>query len=139
RGEAAGPHTRATTVDLGLRADVALREMAAQSPGIRDMVESGYAYAMFPEVGKGAVVAGVASGKGIVVQQGSRIGTVTLQQGSIGVDIGAQTYSELLVFENADALNRLKQGKLEFGASAEVVAVKAGAAATSRFDKGVKV
>jgi len=53
------------------------------------------------------------------------------------VQLGGDTFSEVLVFQSKDALDRLKGGKMAFAANASAVLVKAGAAAAAGFRKGV--
>src|SRR5437764_13563979 len=62
-----------------------------------------------------------------------------MAQLTIGVQLGGDTFSELIVFENRQPLERFKQGKMKFAANASAVLVKAVAAATTNFEKGAKV
>lgn len=138
-GEAAGPNSPAHTVDLQQQADATFKQMTATDPSLQNIINSSYAYAVFPEVGEGAVGVGGASGQGIVYRNGQAIGTVKLTQVSVGPQIGGQTYSELVVFQNEPAYEKLVNGNLEMGAQATATALKAGAASASRFDQGVAV
>jgi lipid-binding SYLF domain-containing protein len=62
-----------------------------------------------------------------------------LNQGSIGAQLGGQSFEELIVFHDPNALDRLKSGTFEFGATASAVALKSGAAAGTTFADGVAV
>jgi lipid-binding SYLF domain-containing protein len=84
-------------------------------------------------------VIGGAYGRGVVYQGGRPVGFTELNQGSVGATIGAQTYSELIVFHNDAALDRLKSGNIDVGAEASAVALKAGAAAAKRSEGGISV
>jgi lipid-binding SYLF domain-containing protein len=103
------------------------------------MLSNSVGYVIFSKVGQGAVVVGGASGRGIVYRNGQPIGTAKIDQVSVGPDLGGQTYSELIVFQDDKALGRLTNDSLEFGAAAHATAVKAGAAAGTQFDSGVAV
>ena len=46
-------------------------------------------------------------------ERGQHIGYADLTQGTVGVQVGGQSFSELLVFEHKAALDRFKAG--EFG------------------------
>ena len=74
-----------------------------------------------------------------VYENGKMIGFADLTQASIGLQAGGQTFSEIIVFENENALNKFKNNKLEFSAQASAVALKAGASAQARFENGVAV
>jgi len=75
--------------------------------------------------------------------QGFRKGQVhrprTVSQLTLGVQLGGDTFSEVIVFENKQALDRFKQGKTAFAANASAVLVKAGAAAANNFNRGCAV
>ena len=117
----------------------ALKQFEAAKPEIQSVVDGAAGYAIFPDVGKAAVGIGGAHGRGEVYQNGQLIGNATLDQASIGFDLGGKTYAELIVFENQEALNKLEQGHISFGASAAVEIVKAGAAAKGNFVHGTRV
>src|SRR3954467_6870522 len=106
-----------------------LKRLEKKDPGLKQMLQDAHGYAVFPSVGKAAVVVGGAYGKGMVFEQGKPIGYATLGQTTIGVQLGGDTFSEVLVFQSKDALDRLKGGKMAFAANASAVLVKAGAAA----------
>jgi len=48
--------------------------------------------------------------------QGEFVGYCDLTQASIGLQLGGQTYTEIIVFENRDAVDQFKSGKLAFDA-----------------------
>jgi lipid-binding SYLF domain-containing protein len=74
-----------------------------------------------------------------VYEQGQHIGYADLTQGSIGFQLGGQTYSELIVFQDKYAMDRFKQNPLDFGAIASAVIASNGAATNARFVDGVAV
>ena len=92
-------------------------------------VESAYGYAVFPTVAKGGVGVGAARGKGRVYEQGKYIGDTTLTQLSVGAQLGAQGYSEMVFFQDERALKEFTSGSFEFGADANAVAITASAGA----------
>jgi lipid-binding SYLF domain-containing protein len=96
-------------------------------------------YAIFPTVGKGAIGVGGAHGSGQLFEKGAPVGETTLTQLSIGLQLGGQAYSELIIFENADVLEDFKRGNFEFSAQASAVAAASGASANAKFEHGVMV
>lgn len=96
-------------------------------------------YVMFPNVGKGAVGVGGASGNGIFYEKGKMTGKAKMSQVSVGFQFGGQAYRELIFFENQEAVNRFKKNKLEFSAQASAVAAKTGASANAKYRDGVMV
>jgi len=57
-----------------------------------------YGYVVFPNVGKGAVGVGGASGGGIVYEKGVIVGKAQMTQVTIGLQFGGQAYREVIFF-----------------------------------------
>ena len=121
------------------QAATTMSEMNREDAGLDELTRKAYGYALFPEVAKGGLVFGGGYGRGVVYEQGQHIGYADLSQASFGLQLGGQTYSELIVFENKAALERLKQGRIELAADASAVILKTGAAASARFFNGFAV
>jgi hypothetical protein len=126
----------ANTESMRKEVNATLNRLEKKDPGLKQLLQDAYGYAVFPSVGKAAVVIGGAYGKGMVFEKGKPIGYATLGQTTIGVQIGGDTFSEVVVFESKETLDRFKKGKFSFAANASAVLVKAGASATANFEKG---
>ena len=124
-----------------LHGDVqAARErMEARDPGLKALLENAHGYAVFPSIGKATAVLGGAFGKGEVFEQGTMVGYAGVGQLTLGVQVGGQTFSEIIAFQDKSALDRFKAGRWAFAANASAVLVKAGAASTSNYQRGVAV
>ncbi|MEA2707591.1 MAG: hypothetical protein QOF78_192 [Phycisphaerales bacterium] len=133
------PKTEAKKASLEQDAQSALKQMEAADPALADVVSRAYAYAIFPHVGKGGLIVGGGYGRGVVYEQGRQIGFADMTQASVGAQIGGQSFSELIVFENKEALDRFKNNQLTFSANASAVAVKKGAASSMKYENGVAV
>jgi lipid-binding SYLF domain-containing protein len=133
------PDSQAGKTNLMDDSGSALSRMEAQDPSLTDFVSHADAYAIFPSVGKGGVGVGGAYGKGTVYENGKMIGYADLSQATIGLQLGGQTYSELICFETEHALNQFKSNNYAFDAQASAVALKSGASADARYNKGVAV
>ena len=59
------------------------------------------------------------------------MGSVNLSQLSIGFQVGAQGYSEIIFFEDERAFKEFTSGSFEFGANAEAVAITAAVSANA--------
>jgi lipid-binding SYLF domain-containing protein len=113
--------------------------MKSRDPNLERWFDTSHGYAVFPSVGKGAIGIGGAYGVGEVFEQGKRIGTTSLTQGTIGLQLGGQAYSEVVFFEDRWALDSFKSGDLQLSAQTSAVAVKAGASADADYESGVAV
>src|SRR5438552_2445338 len=100
-----------------------LKRLEEKDPGLKQFLKKAYGYAVFPSVGKAALVLGGSYGHGEVFERGKHIGHATIGQTTIGVQIGGDTFSEIVAFENKPALDRFKQGKIRFAANASAVMV----------------
>src|SRR5450432_4127231 len=133
------PQSDAGKSNLADDSSAALNRMKANDPSLNDFLSTSYAYAVFPDVGKGGLIAGGAYGRGVVYEQGRMIGYADLTQATVGAQVGGQTYSELITFEHQGDLNRFTSGKLKFSANASAVALKSGAGAAARYSDGVAI
>jgi lipid-binding SYLF domain-containing protein len=138
-GCATAPSTRAERQSLQQNADATLGEMIARDPALRDVTRGALAYAVFPSVGKGGVLVGGAYGRGILYEAGAPTGYVSLEQASLGAQLGGQSFSELLVLRRASDVDALKAGRFTAGADLGVVVLSAGAAAHTTFDPNASV
>jgi lipid-binding SYLF domain-containing protein len=98
-----------------------------------------YGYVIFPNVGKGAVVVGGASGNGVAYEKNTKIGTAKLAQVSVGFQWGGQAYREVIFFQTKEDMDRFKQNRVELSAQISAVAVKTGASANAKYVEGVMV
>jgi lipid-binding SYLF domain-containing protein len=138
-GCATAPSTSGGRDVLLQQATTAMNDMNREDPGLDELTKKAYGYAVFPEIAKGGLVFGGGYGRGVVYEQGQLIGYADLSQASFGLQMGGQTYSEIIVFENKAALDVLKEGRIEFAADASAVILKTGAAANARFVNGFAV
>ena len=98
-----------------------------------------YGYAIFPEVGKGGFIVGASHGEGEVYKKGKLIGHAKMTQTTVGAQVGGQTYAQVILFENKDALERFKKGRFEGSAAATAIGGKKGAAASCKYKDGVAI
>ncbi|MCK5703398.1 MAG: lipid-binding SYLF domain-containing protein, partial [Cyclobacteriaceae bacterium] len=96
------------------KAQKAISAFKEKNENMGSYFEDSYGYAIFPSVGKGAIVIGGAHGRGIVYEQGELIGAAKMTQLTVGFQWGGQAYSEVLFFKNAEALESFKKSELEF-------------------------
>jgi lipid-binding SYLF domain-containing protein len=98
-----------------------------------------HGYVIFPNVGKGAIGVGGASGNGAVYERGVLIGMAKMTQATIGFQWGGQAYREVILFESKKVLDDFKENKFEFSAQASAVAVTAGASGNAKYKNGVMI
>jgi lipid-binding SYLF domain-containing protein len=104
-------------------------EVFRQAGESASFFDKSYGYAVFPTIGKAGLGVGGAHGKGRVYVGGQYVGRTKLTQLSIGLQAGAQAYSEIIFFEDKRAFDEFSTGNFEFGAQASAVAITASASA----------
>src|SRR4030095_7993701 len=92
-----------------------------------------------PESPKGGVVIGGAAGDGTVFEGGAGVGSTSMTQVTIGLQLGGQTYREVIFFKDKAALDNFKGGNFEVSADASAIAVKEGASKAAAYNNGVAV
>ena len=106
---------------------------------LRPYFKKAKGYAVFPNIGKAGIGIGGARGKGEVFEKDEVIGSTTVTQLSIGLQLGGQAFSQIIFFKDKKDLERFTQGNYEFGASASAVLITEGANASADYNDGVAV
>ncbi len=117
----------------------AIKDLVAGNPALRAHFSKAYGYAIFPKITKAGLGVGGAGGKGLVFQNDKVIGSAKMAQATLGLQAGAQQYAEVIFFENKEALDRFKSGKLKFSGQASAVALKEGASVDIAYQDGVAI
>jgi len=97
--------------------------------GAQTYFTEAYGYALFPTIGKGGIGIGGSYGEGKVYQQGSYVGNTSMAQITVGLQMGAQAFSQVIFFQDERSFTEFTSGNFEFGAQATAVALTAGISA----------
>lgn len=133
------PETPSERAHMTSAADAAMVGFHNADPSLQDALNNAAGYAIFPELGKAGLIVGGSYGNGEVFERGIKVGYAELAQGTIGAQLGAQVFSELIVFKTQEALNRFKGDEFTFAANATAVAIKPNAAVSAPYSNGVAV
>jgi lipid-binding SYLF domain-containing protein len=133
------PKSQTDRDELHLQATTSFNTFQTQDPTLGVFMKNSYGYAIFPTIGKGGAGLGMAYGHAEVYEQGNFVGYADMTQGTIGLQLGGESFAELIVFQNKDALESFQSGDFEFAANASAVAATAGAGATAQYTDGVAV
>lgn len=104
-------------------------ETFRSSPVVEDFFRNSYGYAVFPTIGKAGYVVGGSYGQGQVYRNGEVTGKTSVIEGSVGFQLGAEAFSEIIFFKNRQAYEEFTGGEFEFDVQAQAVAITAGAQA----------
>ena len=133
------PDSKSDRAALETKSAATMAQFRNSDPGIARQMDSAYGMAIFPEIYKGGIGVGGAGGRGVVYEQGKMIGYTTMSQGTIGLQLGGQAYSQMILFESRDSINKFTGSGWAMSANATAVAAASGAAAVAKYREGVMV
>ena len=128
----------ALLVSAGARADTYSEALASfrAAEETAPFFDGAYGYVVFPTVGKGGIGVGGAHGSGRVYVGGNYVGDTTMTQLTVGFQLGAQAYSQMIFFKDRPAFENFTSGNFEFSAQATAVALTAGVSAEANTGGG---
>jgi len=133
------PRSASAKRELYTQADAVVQRFQERDSAIKTHMEKAYGYVVFPSVTKGGAGIGGAYGRGAVFEQGKFVGYADLTQGTIGLQLGGQEYSELILFQDKAALESFKAGNMELSAQASAIAAAEGDSSNANYEDGVLV
>jgi len=123
--------------EIDAAAQATLDELFAAQGNARELYDKAAGYAVFTATKAGFIVSG-GSGTGVAVDKTTGQRTyMRMGTGGIGLGIGAQRYSLVILFENASHLSRFVAGGWDSSATAQAAAGKEGIAVRSSFIDGI--
>ncbi len=120
-------------------AEAAKTELIKMNSDISPFFSTSSGYVIFPNVGKGGLIIGGASGNGVVYEDGMKIGMADLKKLSVGLQAGGQAVIEVIFFETDDALSDFKEGNYELSAEISAVVLDKGKSKNLDYSDGVLV
>lgn len=139
-GCSTAPKSEAARTVQSVDVDAFITRIKAEDPSMKKFFGGCEAFAAFPDIGKGGFIFGGAYGKGqLRTASGKLIGYCDVSQGSVGAQIGGQSFGEIIFFQTKEAMQEFKGGQFALAAQASAVAVKAGAGASVDYQGGVAV
>ncbi len=118
---------------------VAIAAFKEADPGLELWFDHAYGYAVFPRVEKVGIGVGGAGGQGVVYDQGVSSGNSRLAQGTVGLQLGGQSFREVIFFEDAQTLADFTDGSFELAANLNAIAAQEGSASKATYQDGVAV
>lgn len=117
----------ASAAEIDAKVDIALDSLLADNAAARAISEDAVAVLVFPEIIKAGFGIGGQFGEGALRKGGVTTGYFNLASASFGLQLGAQSYSQVLFFMTEEALAGLDQVRgFELGADASVAVADQG-------------
>lgn len=113
--------------------------MTEGDAGMAEWFSSSHAYAVYPNVGKAGFGIGATRGDGIAFVGGAPVGKTRLSAVSVGFQVGAQRFIEVVFFRDRTAWDDFRRENFEFGAQVSAVAFSSGVSADLAYSGGVAV
>ena len=117
----------------------AIATFIEKDPDMKEWFSSSYGYVVFPNVGKAGLGIGGAHGNGLAYEGGKLVGKSELKAVTVGLQLGGQSFVEVIFFKDKTAFDDFTRGNFEFGAQVSAVALTAGASADLAYNGGVAV
>ena len=126
----AGPALAETAAEIDAGVETARDKCAADVPGCETAAKEAQGMLVFPEVTKGAIGVGGSYGEGALIVDDKPAGYYSTAAASIGLQLGGETYSQIIMFMTKDALDSFRNSSgWEVGANAKVAMIDQGKAA----------
>ncbi len=133
------PNERSDRATLSSESTAALDAFSNEDPSLKDLMNKSVGYAVFPDVGKAGFIAGGSYGKGELYEAGKKVGYADITQATFGLQAGAQSFGELILFLRPEELQNFKSNQFALTGNLSAVIIKSGAASTADTSKGVVV
>ena len=114
-------------------------EFIKKDKWMESLFTNSYGYVIFPNVGKGGLGIGGASGNGAVYEKGNLVGMASLKQVTVGLQAGGQAFREVIFFENSAAMEKFRNSQLKLSSEVSAIALDKGTAANVKFTDGMVV
>ena len=126
-GVAACSTTEHERSDLDARAAAARDELFRTVPAARALAAESAGVLVFPSVTQGGLIVGGQFGQGVLYVGGAPAGYYNIAGGSFGLQIGAQSFSQVYMFTTAEALRTFRSTKgFEVGAGLDFAVANVG-------------
>jgi lipid-binding SYLF domain-containing protein len=119
------------------RAEKAIARVRAEVERSHPYFEDAYAMAVWPGITRVALGFSGAYGKGVVIEQGEAVGTVSYWQFGSGIQAGAKNFALIIFFKDKAALEGLKRNDTQFTGQAGIDVLTFGVAGTPAYNEGV--
>ena len=97
--------------DINARAQNALNNLYRQTPAARSLAQSSAGVLVFPDITQAVLGVGGQYGTGVLLIGGKPAGHYNVSGGSLGLQIGAETFSEAYFFTTPAALKTFQDSK----------------------------
>ncbi|MGH6903468.1 MAG: YSC84-related protein [Geminicoccaceae bacterium] len=126
----AAPAWAETAAEIDAGVEAARDACAAEVAGCEAAAEKAQGMLVFPKVTKGAIGVGGSYGEGALIVDDKPAGYYSTAAASIGLQLGGETYSQIIMFTTTEALDSFRNSSgWEVGANAKVTMIDQGKAA----------
>lgn len=126
----AAPGWADTAAEIDAGVEAARDRCAADVEGCETAAERAQGMLVFPKITKGAIGVGGSYGEGALIVDDKTAGYYSSAAASIGLQLGAETYAQIIMFMTPEALESFRNSSgWEVGANAKVTLIDQGGAA----------
>src|SRR5215470_9513130 len=119
--------TTSERTNIEAQSRAALENLYRTTPPARDLAAKSAGVLVFPDVTQGGLIVGGQYGKGVLFKGNQPAGYYNVAGGSLGLQIGAQTFSQAYFFTTPAALKEFEDSKgFDVGAGMDFAVADAG-------------
>ena len=119
--------TKSERADIDTRARAALADLYRTTPAAKSLSDSSAGVLVFPSVTQAGLIVGGQYGTGIMYKGGQAGGYYNIAGGSLGLQLGAQSFSQAYFFTTPEALKTFEDTKgFEVGAGLDFAVADVG-------------
>ncbi len=134
---ASSPKNSEQRAELGEHVRRTLDRFREADPDLITAMSRAHGFAVIPRVAKAGAGVGAAHGWGEVFERGRHVGYAEVTQATVGLQLGTQHYSELILFDDEAAMQRFQTNPLSF--TAQTNSAGPGMLADAGTHEGVRV
>lgn len=117
-----------SAAEIDANATEALNELYGESEAAKSLGDRAAGMLIFPEVTKGGLIVGGEYGEGALRVSGKTVAYYSLASGSIGLQAGLQSRSQVIMFMTEEALSKFRAASgWEAGVDGSITVLEAGA------------
>lgn len=131
--------TAARQASIDADANATVTRFRNEDPELKRFFDTAQGWAVFPRIAEGAFIVGGSAGDGVLFEGGRIVGDVSVAAGSVGLQAGGGTFSQIVFFETPETLASFKANTFAFRGNASAFAVRAGGGAQAAYENGVAV
>ena len=101
----------ATKDDIDNQVNKTLKAFFKTNPKYDGLADQAYGFLVFPSISKAGLIVGGEYGEGALLKEGKVVDYYSTMSASIGLQIGSEVHTEIIMFMNKESLDKFQAGE----------------------------